>query len=74
MPDYPRFAPGTLPYMLERILWFAYRIAAVIFLFTVLLTLVVGANQTLAGLAGLSFVVWIGAWIGRWFIINYWED
>lgn len=74
MPDFSRFAPGTLPYMLERLLWGTYRLAAVLFLFTVLATLIVRANRTLAGLAGLFFVVWIGAWIIRWLIINYWEE
>lgn len=74
MPDFPRFAPGTLPYFLDKYLWITYRLAAVIFLFAVLATLAVRANRTLAGIAGLSFVIWVGAWLVRWYVLNYWED
>jgi|GEM_PF-4288084 len=74
MPEYPRWAPGTLPYMLDMIFFWTYRIAAVVFLFSVVGVAFIGRAPAGIWMTIISFLLWIGGWIARRLLHQYWQD
>lgn len=74
MPSFPRFAPGTLPDILDRLLWWTIRISAVVFLFSVVGVTFIGRAQIGIWLVIISGAIWFCSFVLRWLLHRFWPE
>lgn len=68
MSDFPKFAPHSVLDVLDRLLWWTIRIAAVTFLFSVVGVTFIGMTRLAFWLVVIAAIVWFAAFVLRWII------
>jgi hypothetical protein len=71
MSNFPKFAPHSIPDVLDRILFWAIRIAAVTFLFSVVGVAFIGTTPIAFWLVVISAIVWFVAFVLRWLLHRF---
>jgi hypothetical protein len=74
MSRFPRFAPHSTPDILDRFLWWAIRIAAVVFLFSIVGVAFIGTTNISFWLVIISGLVWFVAFVLRWMLHRLWPS
>lgn len=73
MSNFPRFPPHSTPDVLDRLLFWTIRIAAVTFLFTVVGVTFIGRTLFAVWLVVIAAVVWFSAFVLRWLLHRFWH-
>ena len=73
MPKYPKFAPGSTPYMIDLVILWSIRIGASVFILSLIGITFFGMRQNFVIVAlVLGLLAWVFGWIARrWFIRQY---
>jgi hypothetical protein len=73
MSQFSRFAPYSTPDVLDRLLWWTIRIAAVTFLFSVVGVTFIGRTLFAVWIVVIAAIIWFVAYVLRWLLHRFWR-